>query len=348
MPTEAEGSVPTEDWLIAVDVAVDTWCPAAGRHPVPTRPGPAPAGSAQELVALAHEGLERRRAPAWRAAVQTEWGHRFPRLPAPSEWHRRPRWRWGAGAAPRAWWTAPLPVAAGGRAAVDTTLVGITQPSRGRGATACAWAGPAAGLGPGVGCCAALATWRDGFRLGLRTGLTDGLVRAWAVVPAAVDERHVADDLLAGEADIGLLTDRGVCSAVWARRRAAEPCVPLLTAADRAERRAPTRPPALRAFVAAFRNRIETTACRLKDRFHLEARRAMRFWGLLTRVAAKLAAHTFATLWPLDPIPTRRTHITRLRPKRQRRERLTRLDAPDCRPRRGASRGALRRTGLAA
>jgi hypothetical protein len=32
-----------------------------------------------------------------------------------------------------------------------------------------------------------------------------------------------------------------------------------------------------RAFVAACRNRIETTTGRLKDRFHLEGRRAKRF-----------------------------------------------------------------------
>jgi hypothetical protein len=187
---------------------------------------------------------------------------------------------------------------------VDPTLVGSTHPSRVRGTTSCAWAGPAAELVPGFGFCAALATWRYGFRLGLRTGLTDGLIRAWALVPAAVYERRVADGLLAGEAAGRLLTDRGFASAAWARRWAAEQGVTLLTAPDRRERRRPTRPPAVRAFVAAFRNRIETTTGRLKDCFHLEGHRAKRFWGLLTRVAAKLAAHTFTKLWPLDLIPT--------------------------------------------
>jgi hypothetical protein len=306
MPTEAEGSVPTEDWLIAVYVAVDTWWQRAGRRLVPVRPGPAPACSDQELVALAvaREVLERRSARAWRAEVQTEWGHLFPRLPAQSEGHRRTRWLWGACEALRAWWTAPFPVAGGGWEAVDTTLVGITHPSRVRGVASCAWAGPAPDLVPGFGFCAALAAWRDGFRLGLRTGLTDGLIRAWALVPAAVDERRVADGLLEGEAAVRLLTDRGFCSAAWARRGAAEQGVTLLTAPGHRERRTPTRPPAVRAFVAAFRNRIETTTGRLKDRFHLDGHRAKSFRGLLTRVAAKIAAHTFAKLWPLDLIPT--------------------------------------------
>ena len=37
----------------------------------------------------------------------------------------------------------------------------------------------------------------------------------------------------------------------------------------------------------------------LKERFHLEQHHAKRFWGFLTRTATKIAAHTFALLWPL-------------------------------------------------
>src|ERR671931_1663714 len=68
MPTEAEARVLTEDWLIAVYVAVDTWWQRAGRRQVPPRPGPAPACSDAELVALAVAGgvLEGRRARGWR------------------------------------------------------------------------------------------------------------------------------------------------------------------------------------------------------------------------------------------------------------------------------------------
>jgi hypothetical protein len=68
------------------------------------------------------------------------------------------------------------------------------------------------------------------------------------------------------------------------------------------------------AFVAAFRNRIETTNYLLKERFHLEQHHAKPFWGLLTRIAAKIAAQTFARLWPLALIPLGETHITRLSP----------------------------------
>jgi hypothetical protein len=305
MPTEAEARVPTEDWLIAVYVAVDTWWQRAGRRQVPPRPGPAPACSDAELVALAVAGefLERRSARAWRAEVLADWRHLFPHVPAQSEWNRRVRWLWGAFEHLRAFWVGAVPLAPGGWEAIDTAPLPIRHPSRVRGTTSCTWVGPADGPAPDFGFCAALSRWFYGFRLGLRTGLTDGLIRGWAIVPAAVDERRVADGLLDGERDRGLLTDQGFRSAAWDRCWAAESHVRHLLAPSRQERRAATRPPVLEAFVAAFRNRIEATNATLKARFQLEGHRTKGFWGLLTRVAAKIAAHTFATLWPLDLIP---------------------------------------------
>lgn len=107
----------------------------------------------------------------------------------------------------------PVPIAPGGWEAIDTAPLPVTHASRGRGMTGCAWAGPADQLRPRFGFCAALDRWCSGFRLGLRIGLTDGLLRGWAIVPAAVDERRVADGLLDGERDVFLLTDQGFRSA---------------------------------------------------------------------------------------------------------------------------------------
>jgi hypothetical protein len=305
MPTEAEAMVPTEDWLITLYVAVDTWWQREGRGEVPPRPGPAPACSDPELVtlALAGEFLERRSARAWRAEVLTDWRRLFPRVPAQSEWNRRVRWLWGAFEALRRFWLHPLPIAAGGWLAIDTAPLPIKHASRVRGSTPCTWVGPADDLAPGFGFCAALDRWFYGFRLALRTGLTDGLIRGWAIVPAAVDERRVADGLLADEHDVGLLTDQGFRSAWWARRWAEDQGVHLLLAPSKHERAGATRPTTVAWFVATFRNRIEATNDTLNDRFHLEGHHAKAFWGLLTRVATKIAAHTFAKLWPLHLIP---------------------------------------------
>ena len=104
MPTEAEASVPTEDWLIRLYVAVDTWWQREGWWRVPPRPGPPPVCSDQELVtlALAREFLERRSERAWRAEVLANWRHLFPAVPKQSEWNRRTRWLWAAGIAAQA------------------------------------------------------------------------------------------------------------------------------------------------------------------------------------------------------------------------------------------------------
>lgn len=172
MPTEAEASVPTEDWLIALYVAVDTWWQREGQHVLPGRPGPSPACSDAELVTLALAGvfLERRSERAWRAEVVANWAHLFPRVPAQSEWNRRVRWLWGAFEHLRAFWLRPLPVVPGGWHAIDTAPLPIKHPSRVRGVAPGAWAGPGNDLAPGFGFCAALSRWFYGFRLALRTG----------------------------------------------------------------------------------------------------------------------------------------------------------------------------------
>jgi hypothetical protein len=119
-----------------------------------------------------------------------------------------------------------------------------------------------------------------------------------------VDERRVADGLLEGVRDVGLLTDQGFRSVAWARCWAAESGVRHLLAPSQRERQRASRPRLVEAFVATFRNRIEATNDTLKARFQLERHLARRFTGLLARVAARIAAHTFAQLWPLDLIPT--------------------------------------------
>ena len=306
MPTEAEASVPTEDWLITLYVAVDTWWQREGHRLLPPRPGPTPVFSDQELItlAVAREFLERRSERAWRAEVVADWGRLFPDVPKQSEWNRRTRWLWGAFEALRAFWLRPVPIAPGGWEAIDTAPLPVKHASRVRGMTGCAWAGPVDQLLPHFGFCAALDRWFYGFRLGLRIGLTDGLIRGWAIVPAAVDERRVADGLLEGERDIQLLTDQGFRSATWARDWDETLNVHLLLAPSKRERAAPTRPDTARAFIATFRNRIEAVNDTLKDRFHLETHYAKQFWGLLTRTAAKIATATFAKLRSLDLIPT--------------------------------------------
>jgi hypothetical protein len=119
------------------------------------------------------------------------------------------------------------------------------------------------------------------------------LVRTWEVVPAAVDERAVADGLLDGSCPTGLLLDRGFVRRTWAdaHRHRGTQVVYAHTKADRQR-----LPRAVRRPVAALRNRIETTHRELSDRLGLARPGAQTFVSLLARIAATLLAHTLLHL----------------------------------------------------
>ena len=89
--------LPMEDLFVYVYVLIHDLM-AAGSIKVPPRPGPAPACSDAELLAIAEVRhlLGRRSEAGFLAEVGRDWGHLFPRLPHQSEANRRTRWLWGA------------------------------------------------------------------------------------------------------------------------------------------------------------------------------------------------------------------------------------------------------------
>jgi hypothetical protein len=241
-------------------------------------------------IALVRHLLARRSERAFLAEVQREWAHYFPHVPHRSEFNRRVRWLWGAFESLRQQAAAALP--ANPWQQVDTSALPVKHPSRVRGPDG--WDGPH-GLHAGFGRDAAHAEWFYGFRLALRADLGSRVVRAWSLVPAAVDERGVADELLTGVACQGLLLDRGFLGAAWAARYA-QRGIQVVVAHSRADRQ--RLPVAVRRPVAALRNRIETTLGEITDVDGLRLARhgARTFWGLLTRTAATLLAHTWLRL----------------------------------------------------
>ena len=81
--------LPTEDLFVYVYVLVHDLM-LAGAIVVPRRPGPAPACSDAELLAIAvvRHLLGRRSEAGFLAEVARDWGHLFPRLPHQSETNR--------------------------------------------------------------------------------------------------------------------------------------------------------------------------------------------------------------------------------------------------------------------
>jgi hypothetical protein len=128
------------------------------------------------------------------------------------------------------------------------------------------------------------------LRLAIKTDLGSRVVRAWSIVPAAVNERQIAVDLLdAGPAPPDLLADKGFNGQAFAARLAARGTAVLVPPA-KGQRAA--MPPILLKAIAQWRNRIEATFGEITDQTELARHGARTFWGLLTRTAAIIAAHT--------------------------------------------------------
>jgi hypothetical protein len=131
--------------------------------------------------------LSRRSQSGFLDEVARDWGHLFPLLPHQSEANRRIRWLWGAFEQFRRTLAPRLPE--DDCQQIDTSALPVKHPSRVRGPDS--WTGPN-GLAARFSRDAAHAEWFYGFRPATKTDLGSRIVRAWAIVPAAVNERDVA------------------------------------------------------------------------------------------------------------------------------------------------------------
>jgi hypothetical protein len=279
--------LPTEELFVYVYVLVHDLM-LAGAIVVPGRPGPAPACSDAELLAITvvRHLLGRRSEAGFLAEVARDWGRLFPVLPHQTEANRRTRWLWGAFEQLRITLAARLPE--DDCQQVDTSALPVKHPSRVRGPDQ--WTGPGNDLAARFGRDAAHAEWFYGFRLAAKTDLGSRIVRAWSIVPAAVSERDVAIDLLeAGPAPRDLLADKGFSGRAFAAQLAAGGTA-VLVPPGKKQRAA--MPSVLLKVIAEWRNRIETTFSEITDHMELARHGAHTFWGLLTRTAAIIAAHT--------------------------------------------------------
>ncbi len=128
-----------------------------------------------------------------------------------------------------------------------------------------------------------------GYKLHLLVTLS-GVIRDFILAPANATDLAVGYELLTQHRDLVVVGDKAyisapVAAALWADQR-----IRLLTV-PRANQRVQL-PPALGRQINAARQIIETVNGQLTEQFHLEVNHAHTFWGLCTRLATKLAAHT--------------------------------------------------------
>ena len=186
---------------------------------------------------------------------------------------------------------------------IDTSALPVKHPSRVRGPDQ--WTGPDNDLAARFGRDGAHAEWFYGFRLAIRTDLGRRIVRAWSIVPAAVDECRIGADLVAGDAaDIdALLQDKGFTGRRFAAEMASAEIEVIIPPA-RAQRQ--TMPKTLQRLIARLRNRVETSFKEITDQMELARHGAHTLEGLLTRTLATLVAHTLLLTALADGVVDRR------------------------------------------
>jgi hypothetical protein len=133
--------------------------------------------------------------------------------------------------------------------------------------------------------------WVYGFKVALVVD-PEGIITAFGLAPAASDERPIGEALLASDRHGAYLADKGFASIEWERLWMEIYGALVATTPKDNSRRAWSK--ADRRWASGKRQIIEGVIYQLKDFFSLERHRAKTLGGLLTRVAAKVAAYTCA------------------------------------------------------
>ena len=131
--------------------------------------------------------------------------------------------------------------------------------------------------------------WVYGFKVALSVS-PEGVVTAFGLAPANCDERKIGEVLIRSDGHDSFLADKGFSSLGWERRWLDE--YGALVAATPPKNAHRAWPEAACQWAAGKRQIIEGVIWQLKDLFGLERHRAKTLGGLLTRLAAKVAAYT--------------------------------------------------------
>lgn len=131
--------------------------------------------------------------------------------------------------------------------------------------------------------------WVYGFKVALAVS-PEGVVTAFGLAPANCDERPIGEFLIRSDGHDSFLADKGFSSLRW-ERRWLEEYGALVAATPQTNARRAWTEGACR-WAAGKRQIIEGVIWQLKDLFGLDRHRAKTLDGLLTRLAAKVAAYT--------------------------------------------------------
>jgi hypothetical protein len=263
-------------------VVDELWCQIA---PLFRRPGPVPVCSDSELIAMVLIGECR----GWDVETEllSQWReHRdlFPQQPSQSRFNRRRRQLMLAFNLIRRVVLRELDVAQERPCVIDSLPVPVVQFHLVPGST-----GDWAAYGAAFGKVSSKKETIYGYKLHLLITL-GGVILDFELAPANVPDLEVGVELLAEHTDLEVVGDKAYISAaraaeLWEQQRVRLRTVP---------RRNQTQqlPPAVQQALNALRQIIETVNGQLTEQLHIEINHAHTFWGLCTRLYAKLTAHT--------------------------------------------------------
>jgi hypothetical protein len=275
-----------DSFLVSLYVLVDDWWELkhSSEPPRTGRPALLTDSEVLTLAILAQWPRFRSERDFWRFA----WAHLreyFPNLCSQSQFNRRVRALEPEIRALQRAFAGELAEPSAVYRVLDTTLVPAIV--RVRASRKGLFAGQAS-----FGRSASKTEWVYGFKVALVVD-PEGIITVFGLAPAASDERPIGDALLASDRHGAYyLADKGFAGIEWERLWmeiygalvAATPKDNSRRAWSKADRR----------WASGKRQIIEGVIYQLKDFFSLERHRAKTLGGLLTRLAAKVAAYTCA------------------------------------------------------
>lgn len=271
--------------LTVLYVLVDDWYRSKGASLRQRTIGAKPDFTDSEMLTLmlAVDLLEFSSERRFRAFIQANYLPLFPQLLTQSQFNRRARDLRFLLDALRQVWASQLGVQCERHFLLDTTPVPVVGYRRDK--THSEFYGSAA-----YGYCAARRLKYFGYKLVLLTTL-DGIPCAYELVPAHIDERVAAEEVLALlPADVDLWVDKGFIGADW---QAAWHAHGIRIWSAKRENQQDQNPPAFDRLLNTVRERIETTYDQLKEGGRsVEHTLAKTIDGLCARVATKIASLT--------------------------------------------------------
>jgi hypothetical protein len=272
-----------EDFCIWVYVIVDDIWKAMA--PFFERPGPPPACSDSELIAMSLIGECR----GWHMETDLlsclrEYQHLFPILPSQSRFNRRRRNLMPAMNLIRQVLLRSLDLSQDSQCIIDSLPIPVVQfhlvPSSTGDWKVC---------GATFGKCITKKQTIFGYRLHLLISLS-GLILDFELTPANCTDLEAGFELLEEHTNLEVLGDKGYISAekateLWEKNRILLRTIPRSNQKQQVSQ-------AYKHLHNAIRQLIETVNGQLTEQLGIEKNHAHTFWGLCTRLYTKLTAHT--------------------------------------------------------